>query len=142
MASPLHAAEHDCCPRCTLLARNARTLADAMALRDWTITVAHDPPGDAESVMLVELAAEQKRLRLRAAPDFWAMTDREKRRHLAHELVHAHLRDLWETTRQAIAHEVGGASGRVLTRQIAIEKERVVDVLATVLAPHLPELEW
>lgn len=113
-----------------------------MQMRDWTVSVAHEPPAVPDAVMTVDLAVERKLMRLRAAPVFWELDEPDRRHHLTHECAHALLRDMYETVRAGISEELSGTALRVFIGQVRTEKERAVDVIASVIAPLLPPLEW
>lgn len=125
-----------------MLCENGRTIANMMGLRDWALEVEHLPPSDHLALLTVELPAARKLMVLRYAPAFWDLDEFGRRHALAHECGHALLRDLYETVRAGVEGELAGAALRVFLAHVATEKERAVDVLASVIAPGLPELDW
>lgn len=131
-----------CCSYCTALVVNGREIANLMGLRDWALEVEHHPPADHQALLTVEMPADRKLMLLRAGPGFWQLEEPEMRHALVHECGHALLRDMYETVRAGVRGELAGAALRIYMTHVATEKERAVDVLASVIAPRLPPLDW
>jgi hypothetical protein len=126
----------DCCPRCTLRARYARIVADRVGLRDWVIEVDHDPADGA--LARVRLHGERRALRLSFADGFELEPEDEQRHAVVHELVHPHLRDLFETVRSGAEEEFTGVAYRLYIGAVRRDVERTVDAVAEALAPAVP----
>jgi hypothetical protein len=128
----------ECCPRCAVRCRYARSVADRIGLRDWTVEVAHDPLEDGEAIAQVALHAERKQLRIRYSADFDRQDEVDQRHAVAHELVHAHFRDLFETVKSTAAEELSGTAYRVFVGQVRRDIERAVDGVAAATAQAVP----
>lgn len=113
-----------------------------MQLRDWEVTVAHDPLIGVDVLLAVELHPERRLLRLRRTTLFYEVGEAERRHALTHELAHTMLRDLYETVRRTAEQEIGGAAYRVFVGQVRLEMERLADTMAVVIAPSMPVLAW
>jgi hypothetical protein len=130
--------EHDCCPRCTARARYARAVADRAGLRDWLVEVEHEPTGVEGVLAQVRLHAERRQLRLSFADGFELEPEDEQRHAITHELVHPHLRDLFETVRGAAEEEFSGTAYRLYIGAVRRDVEKTVDAFAEALAPAMP----
>lgn len=133
---------HACCERCTVLLRYARTIADLMRLRDWVVEIGHAPPENPLSRATAEIAEGRLLVRLRFAAGFPVLPLSEQRHAVVHELAHALSHQLYEAVRDGARDEFGGAAYRLYIGTVHRETERLVDVLASVIAPAMPEPEW
>lgn len=133
--------EDACCPRCTEYAAWIRKAADGVGLRDWMLTLEHEPPRDPANLATTDLGEEFRHARFRLREDFWSLEPAEQRYVLLHELCHVVLHELYETVRRGAVSEIGGAALRVFMAQVDHQSGRAADVFARALAPRfdLPE---
>jgi len=68
-----------------------RHLADLMHLRDWRLTLSHDPPDDQEAAAQCNVTHGSKRAVIRVATDWPSWTPADARHYMTHELLHCHL---------------------------------------------------
>lgn len=127
---------HECCPRCSKRLRYARRVADEIGLRDWTVQVGHDPP-TSEAVATAQIATGRKLILLRFHPDEELRSPENVRHDFVHELAHALVEDLWQTVSD-VTDEFGGSALRIYLRSVQREMERLVDQIATCIAPSAP----
>jgi hypothetical protein len=74
----------------------------------------------------------------RAQDDECCAGGEELRHAVVHELVHAHLRDLYETVQGTAREEFSGVAYRVYEGAVRRDIERAVDALAAVVAEGMP----
>lgn len=137
-AQPVSPLFSGCCRRCEWLAGTVRAYADLMALRDWEFQVEHGEPRIAGAIAEIEMPTGRKVGRIRVSAALDDLEPDEQRHALAHELVHAHLRDLLETVRSGARQEFGGMTLRLFLDVVELEHERVADGLASAICPVLP----
>lgn len=125
-----------------VLASAARVYADLLGLRNHTVEISDDRPGDPRALMECTIPEGRKHIILRAREDFRFFGEDEQRHALCHELVHAHLIRLEERVEQTVSHEIGGVAYRVFWRAFQGDIEQAVDALAGLLAPALPYIDW
>lgn len=132
---PVPANDHDA------LATAARQCANLVGLRDWTVIVDEEPPDDPKAQADVRVDLRRRALALRFAANFAGLTEDEQRHALAHELLHVHVELLGGRVRQ-LSPEFGRTAWAVFWSGYEEETERVVDALASVVAPLLPSIDW
>lgn len=123
------------------LCRSARTYADQLGLRNHTVELMVDEPRDPAALMECELATGRAHIRLRVRGDFWSFPEQERRLALTHELIHPHFQRLTERTESVFRENIGGIAFRVFWLGFTGDVEELVDRLASLLAPTMPELE-
>jgi hypothetical protein len=123
------------------LAEYIRWVADALELRDWTITLDHEP---CEEHLMghVHCTNSARNLSIAVNASFLDYTPEDQRETIVHELVHAH----WETCWKMIQGDLGDALGKpvyyVFCDSYRRAMEYGVDGLAKALAKHMPLIEW
>lgn len=130
----------ECCARCDVRGQNVRRFADELALRDWQFVVLHEQPKNPEALATVTIADARKVAVIRFADQFEDESADERRHALTHELVHVVVNRVW-TMHDAVAQEAYGAQAYDVHQQHARRIfEELVDQLATVWEPLMPEL--
>lgn len=105
-------------------------------LDHWTVTLDDEPSVEGATASCRRMRGQMDAT-IFLSDHFFTMTERERREVLCHELLHAHLRPLWEVW--ADLDEVLGKPAYVMLRNHAeVAEEQVVEALARVLAPLLP----
>lgn len=108
-----------------------------MGLRDWTVSVGHDPPEFEDDLASVETGRGRRDLLVRVRRDFDSLDWQQRQYVIAHELAHALVRDLFYALRH-VEEELSGSTRRVFESQLQLEEERLVDVIARIAARSLP----
>lgn len=107
-------------------------------LDHWTIDVGDEPAQD-DARASISRWRGQMEATIRFGDHFFTAPERERYETVAHELLHAHLRPLWEVWYDL--DEVLGKPAYVFLRNHAqIAEEQIVEALARVIAPLLPRL--
>lgn len=125
-----------------VLADAARVYADQLGLRNHTVEIRPDPPGDPAALMECAIPAGRDHIVLRAREDFQFQSADEQRHALTHELVHVHVVVLEERVHRELATEIGGMAWRIFWSAYQGDVETLVDRLAGLLAPQMPEIDW
>ena len=124
------------------MADAARSYADQLGLRNHTVEVRPDPPGDPRSLMECAIPEGREHIVLRARGDFRFQSEDEQRHALTHELVHVHVVVLEERVQRELSAEIGGMAWRIFWSAYQGDVESLVDRLAALLAPQMPLIDW
>lgn len=73
------------------LGKYIRRLADLMGLRDWRLTLSHEPPDDQDAAAQCNVTHGSKRAVIRVASDWPSWTQEDARHYMTHELLHCHM---------------------------------------------------
>jgi hypothetical protein len=131
-----------------VLREYVRDMADALELRDWTITVTvtePDSPGRADGKRWQassESIPGRKFVYLTFAPDVREWRLQSLRSTVAHELIHAHFAPLIEMVREDLFQHLGRPTYEVFCDGATRWLEYGVDAMADATAKHLPLIEW
>jgi hypothetical protein len=107
----------------------ARTIADDLWLRDWTIILKDEPPDDG-SAATINLTNGRKLAHLFLAYDFFDNSAEDQRETLIHELLHCHFGEAGFVVEEESSGEVHRAFIRAL--------EYGIDAVAEAFAPLMP----
>jgi hypothetical protein len=118
-----------------------RKMADAMRLADWEFTI-RKAQADADADADIEVTFGKRHASIRYGAEYWTY-DQDKRRYIiAHELLHCHLDEI-DTLINDLEQAVGVGFFNFLRQQYRVAEEHAVDVIAHLMAPHLPKApEW
>jgi hypothetical protein len=117
-----------------------RGLADAMGLRDWTVTVKHDEHGkelDEDAYAQVVVTYGQQHAAITLSHDIMTATEDHKRWVVVHELVHCHT----DQTMHVLVAMKDGLSPEVYRLAEATHRracEQATDAIAKSWAKFLP----
>jgi hypothetical protein len=113
----------------TRFAHYARSLADRMALRDWTTTISSDLPCDPDALASVVCCEGRRHATIRLSVEFLEGEPAEQRQIMCHELAHCHF----------------AAAARIAEKQLGDQHESFklmleygIDAVAESWAAHLP----
>ena len=126
-----------------VLGQYVRDRADDLALRDWTFTIAHDPPSHAPALAETRPVYGRRLAAIRFCVEFRELTDDEQRHVVIHELLHCHLADLQhQTGSESRLEKALGQSGSLALAGIAQSIEYAVDAITDGIAEHHPLIAW
>jgi hypothetical protein len=114
----------------------ARTLADKMELRDWTISTAHRPSVE-DANAEVECVYGKKTAIISLSLGFDGRSPEENRTTMVHELIHCHLAALDQHMRDARGN-ANKAWVQQLESTVNVHQEYAVQALADVISPFMP----
>jgi len=120
------------------LARYLRRSADALGLHRRRITALSDPPRSEDDDAEVIVHAEARRAEVRFGPGFWEASAADKRRIVAHELVHCLTMHTIMGYESVIVAHAPPAAVESLLALLTDQYERDTEALALLLAPRLP----
>jgi hypothetical protein len=114
----------------TRFARYARSLADRMALRDWTTTISSDLPCDPDALASVVCCEGRRHVTIRLSVEILESDPAEQRQIMCHELLHCHF----------------AAAAKIAEKQLEEDQYEVfklmleygIDAVAESWAAHLP----
>lgn len=118
-----------------VLATEARECANTLGLRDWTIIVYEEPPPEGVDAQ-AEVDDARHAIVLRFRDDYDELPAPQRKYLLVHELLHAHMQ-LPATYVLGLRDELGRSTWNVFWRGYESEVERLVDRLASAVAPLL-----
>lgn len=113
--------------------------AAVLGLSHWKIEVSKHPC-DEESWADIEVSDNLWNAKLRISSEFWALDPQEKRRVIAHELIHVHYAGA-ERAIGALDGVIGKEAYEILANVFDIEVERAADALSTPLSRLLPPVD-
>lgn len=123
------------------LGRYLRWVADAMELRDWTVTLGD---GVCEDHLEAEALCTfgQKDIGITFGAEFRDRSAESQRETVVHELVHAHFDACWKMVQGDLADALGKPVYYVFCDSYRRAMEYAVDGLSKSIAKHLPLIEW
>jgi hypothetical protein len=123
------------------LARYIRWVADAIELRDWTITL-DDEPCDPDYNARVDCSEGRKHATIAFHAKFREMDPEDQRQTIVHELVHAHHAVTWRMVQTDLLRPLGQETYGVFVDSYRRAMEYCVDATADALVKHLPLIRW
>lgn len=125
-----------------LLEEYVRWMADAMELRDWTFTIAHEPPDDQKFSAVVDCLYGRKRATISFCKDFLTTHRPEQiRATVCHELIHCHFKSI-EWAYNNLQGSMDPTLFHVIWCGIHDQLEFGIDAMADAVAKHLPLPKW
>jgi hypothetical protein len=115
-----------------------RTLADRLGLRDWTITLC-DEPADSDAWASIKPIEGRKLAELHLCKDWYTLKPETKRHALVHELIHCTHAGAADMVRLDLPRWMGQAAYDVFFGGWRRQMEYMVDGLAEVLGPLMPD---
>jgi hypothetical protein len=113
--------------------------AAVLGLSHWKIEVSKHPC-DEESWADIEVSDNLWNATLRVSAEFWSLDNQEKRRVIAHELLHVHYAGA-ERAIEALDGVIGKEAYEILANIFNVEVERAADALSTPVARLLPVID-
>lgn len=118
------------------------SLKPLLNLHDWIFIVVHEEPesthGRGDPGASFGALWGRRRAQLRFGEYFWEQADaREQTEIVAHEMLHAHLEDVWDAA-TVIEDELAPGVYRVFRQSVIVSVEYATDQLAVAFAPFLP----
>lgn len=117
-------------PRKQRFYRYLRGLADALALKDWTLDIVSPDPTNTEADASISLVYGRKLATVKLSEDFLDVGPAGQRHTLVHELIHCHFDAAWGIAVDALSADAASAFRRMA--------EHAIDGLADGIAPLLP----
>lgn len=111
----------------------------AFGLSNWKVEVSRHP-ADEDNWADIEVSDNLWTATLRVSSDFWGLDPEEKRRIVAHELLHVHYAGP-ERTVESLSNVLGSESYALLSAIFEKEIERSADALSNVVARLLPGVD-
>lgn len=111
----------------------------AFGLTQWKVDVSKHPTEE-DNWADIEVSDNLWVATLRVSSDFWTLDPEEKRRIIAHELLHVHYAGA-ERAVEALDGVIGTESYAILSNIYEREIERAADALSTVVARLLPPVD-
>ena len=108
-------------------------------LPQWKVEVSKHPTEE-DNWADIEVSDNLWTATLRVSSDFWTLAPEEKRRIVAHELLHVHYAGP-ERTLESLAGVLGTEAYALLSAIYEKEIERAADALSTVVARLLPSVD-
>ena len=108
-------------------------------LSQWKVEVSKHPTEE-DNWADIEVSDNLWTATLRVSSDFWALDGEEKRRIIAHELLHVHYAGP-ERAVESLSGVLGAESYALLSAIFEREIERSADALSTVVARLLPPVD-
>ena len=107
-------------------------IADLVRLRDWDIVLTRKPPENDSAGASNATFYGRKYAEIQLSAEFFAMTPRQQRHIVAHELLHCHFENQWESVR---LHPLEDAYFWAVFKR---ETELLIDTMAVVVCEFLP----
>lgn len=118
-----------------------RSTADALGLKDWTFEVLADPCED-DCLAHVNPCEGRRVATICFSGDFRERKQVEQRETVVHELLHCHHVAAADIVRLDLIKQLSQSTYDVLWFGFKRQLEYMVDALASVVAPHLPVIDW
>lgn len=113
--------------------------ASILGLSHWKIEVSKHPCDD-DSWADIEVSHNLWNAKLRVSAEFWGLDPQEKRRVIAHELIHVHYAGA-ERAIEALNGVIGKEAYEILANVFETEIERAADALSTPVSRLLPLID-
>ena len=113
--------------------------ATALGLAHWKIEVSKHPCEE-DSWADIEVSQNLWNATLRVSAEFWGLDPQEKRRVIAHELLHVHYAGA-ERAIEALDGVIGKEAYEILSNIFNFEVERAADALSTPVSKLLPPID-
>lgn len=115
-----------------------RETANLLGLYDWQLTLSHVAADDDDAGAMVRVIPRRRWATIHLASDFATFTDEQKHHYIVHELLHLHTNPMMQTIRDSMPDLLSLNTWTLFENVTTDHEERIVDNLATVLAPLLP----
>lgn len=113
--------------------------ASIIGLAHWKIEVSKHPCEE-DSWADIEVSQNLWNATLRVSAEFWGLDPQEKRRVIAHELLHVHYAGA-ERAIEALDGVIGKEAYEILANVFNVEVERAADALSTPVSRLLPPID-
>ena len=113
--------------------------AAIIGLAHWKIEVSKHPCEE-DSWADIEVSQNLWNATLRVSAEFWGLDNQEKRRVIAHELLHIHYAGA-ERAIEALDGVIGKEAYEILANVFNVEVERAADALSTPVSKLLPLID-
>ena len=113
--------------------------AAIIGLAHWKIEVSKHPCEE-DSWADIEVSQNLWNATLRVSAEFWGLDNQEKRRVIAHELLHIHYSGA-ERAIEALDGVIGKEAYEILANVFNVEVERAADALSTPVSKLLPPID-
>jgi hypothetical protein len=123
------------------LAKYVRWVADAMELRDWTVTIG-DESCESHLEAYAHCTVGQRHVGIAFNDRFRDRDPEDQRETVVHELVHAHLDVCWKMVQTDLGDALGKPVYYVFCDGYRRAMEYSVDALSKTIAPHMPLIDW
>lgn len=118
-----------------------RTVADLLALRDWTFEIDKDPCDD-DATATCRPCEGRKVAVISFSADFRNRPADEQRQTVVHELVHCHHASASDIVRLDVVKHLAQSTYDMLWGAFSRQMEYMVDGLADAIAPLMPHVDW
>lgn len=113
--------------------------AAVLGLAHWKIEVSKHPCEE-DSWADIEVSQNLWNATLRVSAEFWSLDPQEKRRVIAHELLHVHYAGA-ERSIESLDGVIGKEAYEILSNIFNVEVERAADALSTPVSRLLPPID-
>jgi hypothetical protein len=113
--------------------------AAILGLAHWKVEVSKHPCEE-DSWADIEVSQNLWTATMRVSAEFWALDPSEKRRVIAHELLHVHYAGA-ERAVEALDGVLGREGYEIISNVFDVEVERAADALSTPVARLLPPID-
>lgn len=114
------------------------TLQPLMQLQHWEIEIAPEPPRNEDASASVHMHDGTWSAWVKLSDWFLEEADANRQRlHIVHELTHIYFRAM-ETAHVALITHFTMPQWSLIDGRFDVEKERAIDAIARVVAPHMP----
>jgi len=113
--------------------------AAIIGLAHWKIEVSKHPCEE-DSWADIEVSQNLWNATLRVSAEFWGLDPQEKRRVIAHELLHVHYAGA-ERAIEALDGVIGKEAYEIMANVFNVEVERAADALSTPVSKLLPPID-
>lgn len=120
-----------------LLRRYVRGMANALELRDWTVTLSRDYPDAEDTLADIKCTYGRKLLTIRLCKGFEYRSLEDQRQSITHELLHAHLSGL-EWTYNNLGNHLAASTFDAVWGSMKDQIEFATDAIADAVSKHLP----
>jgi hypothetical protein len=124
------------------LKRYVRAMADLLWLRDWTLIVSREEPGEDGWIACCEPITGRKAATLRFRNDFRERDPETQRQTVVHELLHCHTAQPWHLVRVTLPKELGQSAYNLFCDAFRNELEYAVDAIADAVSGSFPLIQW
>lgn len=119
-----------------------RWVANHMNLRDWTLELMFDPPSNANAIAQVRPVYGRRIACVWLMRSFADMEPEKARHAIVHELVHVITNDITSLVENLSGKLLGESAFAVLWEATKERNELATDLIAELIAPHMPLIDW
>lgn len=110
-----------------------------LGLSHWKVEVSKNPC-DEDSWADIEVSENLWNAKMRVSSEFWTLDNAEKRRVIAHELLHVHYAGA-ERAIESLEGVLGREGYEIISNVFNVEVERAADALSTPVSRLLPPID-